>query len=129
MQWPKPGFNHVGEYQVSGLPFAVSGSGAQTINFPYVTQWIWPKSNSGTLTVAFTQNGLVTGNTFTVTTTPIHPLDLRVKTLYLSGSAWEIVAGLTMVEPQMMPTLSSAYAPGIWPANSSAMGFGYSGIG
>ena len=131
MQYPKPGPGDVSQYQVSGVPFAVSGSGAQTITFPYLTQWVWIHATSGTATVAFTQNGLTNGNSFTVgTTTALPALDLRVKSLYISGTQWEVVAGLTMVETQMWPTLSAAFAPGALGPYSGSSGFGYvPGIG
>ncbi len=109
MQYPKPGPGDASQYTVSGVPFAVSGSGGQTVVFPYLTQWIWVHSTLGTVTAAFTQNGLTNGNCFTVgASIPSPVLNLRLKLIYLSGSQWEIIAGLTMVETQMFPTLSSA---------------------
>jgi hypothetical protein len=113
-----------------------SGAGIQQIDFPYLTQWVIVKSNSGTNTVSFTRNGQTNGiNLFSVGTTTVLPrLDLRLRTLFVSGSSstaqWEVIAGLTMVEPTKFPVLSAAFAPGTQGVYSSSSGWGYStGLG
>ena len=68
--WGKPGFNAVGEYQRSGIPFVTSSHGAEAtstavvqISFPRVTRW-FQISTSGSsdtnahLRVGFTENGV-----------------------------------------------------------------------
>lgn len=127
MQHPIPGPGDQSQYTVAGVPFALSGSGYQQIDFPYLTQWIWIHTNSGTTNVAFTQNGLTHGYLFSVGTSTNPPImPLRLRSLFVSGSGnWEVVAGLTMVQPWKFPALSGAFAPGVVPALSDSVGFGY----
>jgi len=68
--WGKPGFNAVGEYQRSGIPFVTSSHGSEAtstavvqISFPRVTRW-FQISTSGSsdsnahLRIGFTENGV-----------------------------------------------------------------------
>ena len=127
MQQPKSGPNHVGEYQVSGLPYAMTGSGTTKVEFPYLTQWILLKSTGTSYKAGFSAEGVITNYCFTVPVSgTVGPLNLRIKDLFLNGTGpWEVVAGLTMVERRMFPVLSAAYAPGTQGAYSSSIGFGY----
>jgi len=121
----------VSEYQVSGLPFAITGSTSGQVAFPYVTQWIMLKAVSGSLTVGFTEAGLNGVNHFAVASAGgfTVPLYWKVKELWVSGSAYEIAAGLTMVPPNKMWNYVHP------PASGSVNGpfgdftaFGYNGI-
>ena len=59
MQWPKPHFGSVAEYQVSPWPFceiieeSVSDDEAHEINFKSVTRWICIAAPDGDVKVAF----------------------------------------------------------------------------
>jgi hypothetical protein len=98
MHWPKSGPSHVGEFQVSGVPFVTSCSGALSIQFPYLTQWILIKTTQA-VTAAFTTGGFATGNAITLpANTTLGPLYWRITDLHLSGGATEVIAGLTTVE-------------------------------
>lgn len=125
MQYPKSGYGFVPEYQMSGLPWVSQSSGYAVIDFPYVTQWLHIKSAGGPTTVAFTLNGLSGSNRFSLPASgTIGPVDLRIKKLFISGgvgATWEILAGLTTIEPNMAPPLSASYAE---PALSSSFHYG-----
>lgn len=134
MQYPEPGFGLVGEYQVSGLPWLTQSSGVKNLYFPYVTQWVVLKSTTNSTVFAMTSNGMTGSNKVTVAAgSMVGPLYLRIKELYVSGgtsATWEVIAGLTMIQPHKMPTLSAAFAPGVVPPYSNSSGFGYSsGLG
>lgn len=98
---PKPGLNHVGNYQVSGVPFVSGGltvpSSSATpieISFPSVTQRIWVHNQDSThdLRVGFSSNGVKNNNYYIVdadkTTNSSIPQEFRVKTdkIYLLGA-------------------------------------------
>jgi len=126
MQHPSPGPGDQSQYTVSGLPFALSGSGSQRIDFPYLTQWICVRSNAGTSVVAFTQQGFTSGYTFSIPAAgSSQVLPLRIKTLFVSGAGFEVIAGLTMIEPRMWPTLTAAAAPGALGPYVGSDSFGY----
>lgn len=111
------GLNHVGAYQVSGVPFA-SGSivcddgGPVKITFPYVTRWIKIINNdTSDVKVGFSENGLAGTNYFTVNGTSgneqnqTETLELKVTELYLTGSGdVDVVAGLTSINGRMTTT-------------------------
>lgn len=72
---PKPGLNHVGSYQISGIPFVSGGITAPSssatpvsITFPSVTQRFWVYVGDGTnkIRVGFSQNGVKGSNYFVV---------------------------------------------------------------
>lgn len=127
MQHPKPGPNFVPEYQVSGLPFVLTGSGTRNIQFPYATQWIMCKSTGGSFYTGFSTSSFATGYCFLVPSSgSVGPLTLRVRDLFISGSGnWEIIAGLTMIEYKMFPLLTASAAAGVFPPYSSSFAFGY----
>ena len=56
------GLNHVGAYQVSGIPFAQGGidaTNATKVSFPYVTRWIYIVNRSGEdVKVGFSEAGV-----------------------------------------------------------------------
>jgi hypothetical protein len=73
LKFPKPGVNHVGSYQLSGVPFVTSSAPAElgdtpvSIEFPFVTRWLEikntggikdPDGKSGYLKFGFSQNGV-----------------------------------------------------------------------
>lgn len=125
------------EYMASGLPYITQSSATNfpiRIDFPYVTQWIQIKNNSGDqLRYSFTSGGLNTGNYGTLPVSGVFDARLRVKTLFLransTAATFEVAAGLTSVLWQNFPTLtgSAVYPSG---SNNSAIwefGYGVSG--
>jgi hypothetical protein len=110
-QFPSPGINHVGNYQVSGIPFVTgnlvspSSSASATpleIVFPSITQRIIFQ-NHGAIHVrlGFSANGLKTTNNFYLVE-PSGTVELRVKTnkLYLlsNSPAANVVSGTLSAE-------------------------------
>lgn len=138
MQYPKSGPNSTAEYQVSGLPFvtnSIAGTSDTTlIQFPFVTRFFQVK-NTGTnfLHVGFTNNGAKGGQRFTLPPSGSYANEHRVKDLFFlaanATTTFEVLAGLTMVERQMFPTLTGSSAAGVAPANSDLTTWGYDGIG
>jgi hypothetical protein len=115
------GLNNVGSFQVSGMPFAISGSTGGTtvkISFPYVTKWIMVQNWDGTkeMNIGFSSNGVNNAHHFVVekkSTTPV--LELKLTELYLRGATladsvpFHIVAGLTNIPAERIN--NSAVSP------------------
>ena len=119
------------EHQVAGYPFAVTGSGTFTVEFPFVTQWLQVKSTGGAVTVAFTSGGMVSNNKFTIASSGSSEVyRFLVKDLYMSGGSWEVVAGLTGARRLDLGTYVHPEASGsIGPnSGSSSTNFGYYGV-
>jgi hypothetical protein len=115
------GLNHVGSYQVSGIPFATGGITAPALSgtpvkveFPYVTRWVKvvpvTGSSASHLRVGFSANGVKNGNYFRYLAgqntnhegAPADPLELKVTELYFIGDnsatvVFDVVAGLTNI--------------------------------
>lgn len=103
----------VSEYLVSAIPWVTSSvaSGIVRIDFKddrlpvgvgeknYISKWVMVNNtSSGSLKIAFTQNGFSTFNSFTLGTGLTFSADLRLSNIFISGSAeqpFELVAGLT----------------------------------
>ena len=111
------GLNHVGAYQVSGIPFAEGGidaTSATKVSFPYVTRWIYIVNRTGEdVKVGFSEEGVrddavMAGGTeyFIVSRKNSDArfasarLELKVSELWLSGSGLvDVCAGLTSILP------------------------------
>ena len=109
------GLNHVGAYQVSGIPFASASincktpSGGFEVVFPYVTRWVQVinKDVNNDLRVGFSALGVVGTNYFTVARSELNAnaithdtgrLELKLSSIFISGSQdVDIVAGLTKI--------------------------------
>jgi hypothetical protein len=114
------GSEHAPAYTVSGIPFVTSSTIAlgQTkyINFPCITRDITVKlETTGTLAVAFTENGLKSTNSnfFRLLQGESYSAQLRIKDLFLSGSTggtlnFSVIAGLTTIHESMFPTLTGS---------------------
>jgi hypothetical protein len=113
-----PGASFLPAYQVSGIPFVITGSATNTavteIYFPYVTRDIYIKSRGDSLTVAFSYSGSISQgrNRFKLNASESCQLDLRVPSVFLMGTVasvgYEIVAGLTFIKPGDFPVLSAS---------------------
>jgi hypothetical protein len=107
------GVNHVGAYQVSGIPFATASVDAMAasgtvVRFPYVTRWVKVENPvDADLKIGFSQNG-INGqgqNYFSLNGNPTGNdtgvLELKVSEIWLSGSVGvSVIAGLTGILPQ-----------------------------
>ena len=120
------GLNHVGAYQVSGVPFASGSinckapSGGFEVVFPYVTRWfqVINKDTANDLRVGFSALGVVGTNYYTVPRSeqtadgPTHNtgiLELKVSSIFISGSLdVDIVAGLTKIDRASTTTSTGA---------------------
>ena len=109
-EYPKPGIGNVGNYQVSGIPFASSSiiapTGSNTplkITFPSVTKFVIVKNTnptSATLRVGFSANGVKSGtNYLTLAKDESFCGDLKLTSIFLLGDTsavtCSVVAGLT----------------------------------
>jgi hypothetical protein len=118
-------------HQTAGFPFAVTGSGTFTVEFPFVTQWVQVKSTGGAVSVAFTSGGMASNNKFTVASSGSSECyRILVKDLYLAGGNWEVVAGLTGARrvdlwTYVHPEASGSIGPN---SGSSSTNFGYYGV-
>lgn len=120
----KAGLNSVGNYQVSGVPFASSSivapatsSNPTEVVFPSVTKFVVIKNinpTSGTLRVGFSSNGTKTGtNYFLLDKGEAFSGDLKLSSIFLlsnNGTAISasVIAGLTGIVPGF--NLTSAYS-------------------
>jgi hypothetical protein len=113
MQYPPPGYNFAPAYQTSGLPFLTSSTAAAgtavKIEFPYVTKDITIGATGGATTFAFTANGLVGTNKYTVASGQSVTFDFRVKEMWVTGSTFCVAAGLTGIPTASIPTLTGSY--------------------
>jgi hypothetical protein len=120
----KPGINHVGNYQVSGIPFASSSIVAPAtsstpveIVFPSITKFVVVKNvnpTSGTLRVGFSSNGVKSGtNYFLLDKGESFSGDLKLSSVFLLSNngtsvSASVIAGLTGIVPGF--NLTSVYS-------------------
>ena len=106
------GLNHVGAYQVSGIPFAQGGidaTNATKVSFPYVTRWVYiVNTGASDVKVGFSELGVEGTEYFTVgkkdnqTYATSVRLELKVSELWFKdsdGAAIDVCAGLTSILP------------------------------
>ena len=119
MQWPKPHFGSVPEYQVSGWPFcktieSVDSSAINEVDFGSVTRWICITAKSNSVKVAFadpTTDGWV--SYFTIPSGTTSPrIEVKCTKIWIASSSpsspTEIIltAGLTTVDTTYFPDIS-----------------------
>ena len=126
----KPGLNAVGQYQLSGIPFAtasvvVSNSSVTEIEFPTVTKFVTVvnehSGSSAKLRVGFSAAGIVGTNYFILDNGESYTGEFRLSSIFIAGdstpSTASVIAGLTMIEPNNLPSnwsgSDSIYTPGI----------------
>jgi len=101
---PKPGLNHVGNYQVSAIPFATSsvvaptGSGTPLeISFPTITKFVVIKNinpTSATLRIGFSANGIKGTNYVTIGKDESFCADIKLSSVFLLGDTSAVTASL-----------------------------------
>lgn len=120
-QFAKPGLNAVGQYQLSGIPFAsasivVSNSSITEVEFPTVTKFVTVvnehSGSSAKLRVGFSSAGVHGTNHFILDNGESYTGEFRVSSLYLRGDSINttasVIAGLTMIERENLLTNWSA---------------------
>lgn len=121
LNYPVINEGYVPAYQASGIPYItssqISAGEIHTINFNQVTRF-FNVQNVGTVTtdmiaVAVTQNGLATGNYFTLGQGVSFRDELRTICLFISCSSgadvpYQVIAGLTNIpQSQFLPITAS----------------------
>ena len=129
-QFAKPGLNAVGQYQLSGIPFAsasivVSGSSVTEVEFPTVTKFVTVvnehSGSSARLRVGFSSAGIIGSNYFILDNGESYTGEFRVSSIFIAGdgapSTASVIAGLTMIETNNLPSnwsgSTSIYTDGI----------------
>lgn len=115
---PRSGFNMVGEYQIAGIPWVVSGTAstsAACIPFDYVTRAITVTNNAATgtfLRIGFTQNGVNGTNYYSLDGGKAVRLEVRVRDLWLRTTAstadYSVCAEVTSIERRNMLPLTGS---------------------
>jgi hypothetical protein len=120
---PKSGFGFVSEYQVSALPWVTASTLPSTMlryDFPWVSQYFTLQNEgSNDIKVGFTPS--TSGSKyFAVKSSSSLSLDVRVKSLYLtgsSGSQFSLFVGMTSIDVTMCPD----FAQHLFPTGSSLL--------
>jgi len=113
----KPGLNSVGQYQLSGIPYAtasvvVSNATVTEIAFPTVTKFVTVvnehSGSSAKLRVGFSELGVTTNNHyFILDNGESYTGEFRVASIFIAGdstpSTASVIAGLTMIETNNLP--------------------------
>lgn len=127
LNWPQNGEYASSAYQISALPFLTSSiitaGTVHRYDFPFVTKFINVVnrgSNSGDkLALAFTENGLRTGNYITLDQGVSVDQEVRTTSLFVSGSTgtmvdYQIFCGLTTIPAKNFLTLTGSNGhPGV----------------
>ena len=129
-KFAKPGLNAVGQYQLSGIPYAtasvvVSNAAVTEIEFPTVTRFVTVvnehSGSSSKLRVGFSSAGVVGTNYFILDNGESYTGEFRLSSIYLAGNTApttaSVIAGLTMIETNNLPSnwsgSDSIYTDGI----------------
>lgn len=118
IQNPSSGFGSVPEYQMSGIPWVLSGSVGTTpveYDLPFVSRAITIANNSAAtnfLCVGFTQNGVQLTNSFLIDGGKSFRFELRVRDLWFKGQNstvnFCVLAELTGIQRKQMPYLTGS---------------------
>tara|TARA_R100001463_G_scaffold18018_1_gene45361 strand:- start:112 stop:525 length:414 start_codon:yes stop_codon:yes gene_type:complete len=121
-KFAKPGLNAVGQYQLSGIPYAsasipVGTSATVEVEFPTITKFVTVindhSGSSAPLRVGFSNLGVAANNHFFVLDNgESYTGEFRVKSIFLLGepaaTTASVIAGLTMIETDNLRTNWSA---------------------
>ena len=115
-----PGLYHMGAYQVSGRPFGATGSldgpsgtGGDTINFPYVTKQIVVLNRDAGDDIVYVSfhTGSANSNRFAITAGEQQTFDVKCNMIILSSSAtvnYTLYASLTAITSSYMYNLTGS---------------------
>ena len=129
-KFAKPGLNAVGQYQLSGIPYATStlaidSATATELEFPTVTKFVTVvnehSGSSAKLRVGFSAAGIAGNNYFILDNGESYTGEFRVSSIFLRGdttaTSASVIAGLTMIEANNLPSnwsgSDSIYTDGI----------------
>ena len=120
-RFAKPGLNSVGQYQLSGIPYAtaavhIDSSTATELEFSTITKFVTVvnehSGSSAKLRVGFSSAGVHGTNHFILDNGESYTGEFRVSRLYLRGDSINttasVIAGLTMIERENLLTNWSA---------------------
>lgn len=122
MQWPKPHFGAVAEYQVSPWPFCVNaaapsgGATATEVDFEGVTRWIMVTATAGAVNIAFADPDLDSDSSggadgwVSFFTVPAGEMSQRIEvkcTKIWTSAACTVVAGVTSISNSGFPDISA----------------------
>src|SRR3990167_2258584 len=123
MQDPPSGFGSSAEFQVSALPWVMSSiipsAGLLRYDLPNVSKYVIVSNldpftgSTGTIALAYTRLGAENNNKFKVLPRQSQTFDMRVKTLFISGTVnteFSLQAGLNLIHARSMPTLTGSIA-------------------
>jgi len=124
---PQNGEYYAPAYQVSALPYLsssiISAGNVHKYEFPYVTKFINVVNRGANvgdkLALAFTENGLRTGNYITLDQGVAVDQEIRTSVLFISGSSgttidYQIFCGLTTIPTKNFLTLTGSNGhPGV----------------
>lgn len=114
---PPSGPGNVGEYQISGIPYIVSGTVSASIpvqfTLPFVSRDIYFRNRgTQTLIIGFSRAGVLGSARFTLNVSESISLPVRTKEIFFnatSGSTfYEAVASLTRIPANNFPALTSS---------------------
>lgn len=110
---PKPSFNYVPEYEVSGWPWVTSSAvqGVRRYDFSTVTSHIFLRNNdSSSIRLGWTQLGVQGSNYFLVPASGIFDQDVKCTSVWLSGSGtqFSMFVEVTGIEAQMLPLITGS---------------------
>jgi len=116
-----PGLHHVGSYQVSGHPLAITGSltasGLQVVDFPRVTKQILVLNTHGSADLHVHFHGLSTdSNKIKISAGEQHTFNIKCNIMYISGSEavdYSLYASLTNIQSRYMYPPGQLAGPGV----------------
>ena len=133
-RFAKPGLNSVGQYQLSGIPYAtaavhIASNAVTELEFNTITKFVTVvnehSGSSAKLRVGFSANGIADSNYFILDNGESYTGEFRLSSIYLRGdtvnTTASVIAGLTQIE-------STENLPSNWSA-SNGSGLYNQGIG
>lgn len=126
---PRAGLQNVGSYQVSGIPYVTGGIDARATDghgftFPHVTRWITVANldQSNSCRVAFSQNGIMGTNYYSLSSSSTITFEAKVTEIYLSGSSnCSIMAGLTTIAPERINNSAVSPSGSNWSGSAGSL--------
>jgi hypothetical protein len=120
------GVYSVGQYQMSGKPFATGSLAVDyatplEVTFPLVTKFVTIKNSTtgsnSTMRVGFSANGVNGTNYYTLENGESYTADIRIVSVFLRGDVSPctaiVVAGLTGIESQLRTDIGPNYSGSI----------------